>query len=166
MDARGLLNATPFFNVVLDAEALDSLAGAARERAFPRGTNIVRQGDPGTSLFIIVDGKADVTVHVPGGDQKVATLGPADIVGEYSLLTGAHRSATVTARGHVIAIEIDKQALAPVLAATPKLVERFSTMMEQRQGELTERHRGADLWNSVGGTRAEIAARMTAFYSG
>jgi CRP-like cAMP-binding protein len=104
-------------------------------------------------------------VHERGGDQRVATLGPGDIVGEMSLLTGSRRSATVTALGKVRAIEIDKAALEPAFAASRKLFDRFAAMAEQRNGELRRRHADAARWNSVGLGRAEIAARMTAFYS-
>ena len=166
MEARGILNATSFFNVVLDAEALDRLAAAATLREFARGAVLMRQGDGGDSMFVVVDGKAAVSVHERGGDQKVAVLEPGDIVGEISLLTGARRSATVTVERRLRAIEIGKEALAPILAATPKLVERFATMVEQRRAELVEIHRDAERWYNVGGGRSEIAARMTAFYSG
>jgi len=166
VDIRGILNSTSFFNVILDAEALDRLAAAATERTIARGAVLIRQGDLGGSMFIVVEGKAAVSVHEPGGDQTVAVLEPGDIVGEISLLTGARRTATVTAQGRLKVIEIGKDALAPILSATPALVGRFATLVEQRQGELDTRHRGAVRWNAIGGTRVEIAARMTAFYSG
>ncbi len=166
MEAKAAIHGAKFFNVVLDGAALDSLAAGARPVEFRSGSILMRQSDLGQSLFLIVDGKVTVSVHERDGDQKVATLSAGDIVGEMSLLTGARRSATVTASGKVQALEIDKAALAPLLAAAPKLVERFASMMEQRSGELAQRHRDAARWNSMGLGQAEVAARMTAFYSG
>ncbi len=166
MDVRGILNSTAFFDVVLDAEQLDALAKAVKVVHFRRRDVVVRERDLGQSMFAIAEGKVTVSVHTPAGDKPVATLGPGDVVGEMSLFTGERRSATVTAGGHVTAIEIAKEALAPILAAAPKLVERFATLVEQRHGELVNRNQEARRYVSVGVGRSEIAARMSAFYSG
>jgi CRP/FNR family transcriptional regulator, cyclic AMP receptor protein len=166
MDVRGILNSTAFFDVVLDAEQLDALAAAVRVVRFGKRDVIVRERDLGQSMFAIVEGKVTVSVHTPTGDKSVATLGPGDVVGEMSLFTGERRSATATAAGKVTALEIDKEALAPILAAAPKLVERFATLVEQRHGELVNRNQEARRYISVGVGRSEVAARMTAFYSG
>lgn len=165
MDVRGILNSTAFFDVVLDAAQLDALAGAVKVVHFGKRDVIVRERDLGASMFVLVEGKVAVSVHAPGGDKTVATLGPGEVVGEMSLFTGDRRSATVTALGRVTAIEITKEALAPILAASPVLVERFATLVEQRHAELMNRNKEARRYISVGVGRAEIAARMTAFYS-
>jgi CRP/FNR family cyclic AMP-dependent transcriptional regulator len=154
MDVRGLLNATAFFDVVLDAGQLDALARAVKVVHFGKRDVIVREG------------KVSVSVQTPTGDRTVATLGPGDVVGEMSLFTGERRSATVTAAGKVTALEIAKEALAPILAAEPRLVQRFATVVEQRHGELVNRNREAHRYISAGVGREAIAARMSAFYSG
>ena len=166
MDAIGALSSTGFFRGVLDAEALARLAAAAKPAAFGRGPPLMRQGVLGGGVFVIAAGMAAVTVHARGGDRRVARLGPGDVVGEMSLLTGARRSATVTAEGKVSAFEIARPALEPILAASPGLVERFAAMMEQRHGELDRKHADFARWNALGVGGAELAARMTAFYSG
>ena len=166
MNAGDTLRSTAFFSDVLDPDALDGLAAAVRPVQFARGAVIVRQGELGQSLFIIVDGAVAVSVRERSGDQRVAEVGRGDIVGEMSLLTGARRSATVTARGKVTALEVDKPALEPILAASPGLVHRFAEMVEQRHSELVRRQKDAAQWNAVGLSRTEVAARMTAFYSG
>lgn len=166
MDVRGILNSIAFFNVALDAEQLDALAQAVRVVHFGKRDVLVRERDLGASMFALVEGKVSVSVHTPAGDKVVATLGPGDVVGEMSLFTGERRSATVIAVGKVTALEVTKEALAPILAAAPKLVERFAALVEQRHGELVNRNREARRYISVGVGRSEIAARMSAFYSG
>ena len=166
MAAADTLKSVTFFSGVVGPDALEQLAAATGAVQFARGAVMMRQGDLGQSMFVIVTGNAVVSVREPGGEQRVATLGPGDIVGEMSLLTGARRSATVTAKGKVTALEIAKPALEPILAAAPELVGRFAAMVEQRQAELRQRHSDSGRWNAVGFGRAEIAARMTAFYSG
>jgi CRP-like cAMP-binding protein len=166
MDVRGILNATAFFDVVLDAEQIDALAAAVKVVRYGKRDVIVRERDLGASMFALIEGKVSVSVHTPGGEKTVATLGPGEVVGEMSLVTGERRSATVTALGKVTALEITKAALEPILAAAPKLVERFATLVEQRHAELASRNQDARRYMSVGVGRAEIVARMTAFYSG
>ncbi|MCB1496434.1 MAG: cyclic nucleotide-binding domain-containing protein [Bauldia sp.] len=166
MDIRGILNSTAFFNVVLDAGQLDALAAAAREVRFGRGEVIMRQGEMGAVMYALTDGKVVVSVHEPGGERVVATLAPGEVFGEMAVITGDRRSATVKAKGKATAIEIGKEALAPLLAAEPKLAERFGAVIEQRSSELASRNKEARHWVSVGVGREQIAARMTSFYSG
>ncbi len=166
MDIRGILNSTAFFNVVLDAEQLDVLAAATRVVNFGRGEVIMRQGELGSVMYVLTDGKVVVSVHDPRGERVVATLRAGDVFGEMAVITGERRSATVKAKGRASALEISKTALAPLLAAEPKLAERFATVVEQRGGELAGRHQEADRWVSVGVGRDQIAARMTSYYSG
>jgi CRP-like cAMP-binding protein len=157
---------TRFFDAVLDAEAMDKLHAASRRVTFARGAVLMRQGDLGESMFTIISGKVAVSVHERGGEKEVATLGPDDIVGEMSLLTGESRSATIVARSKVVALETPKAALQPILAEAPHLAAHFAAMVKDRQDQLAQMHRDYDRWNSVGLDRAELTARMTAFYSG
>ncbi len=164
MEPQDILKLTPFFGAVLDQSELDRLAGSLRIASFPRGTVLMRQGDPGSSMFVVVDGKASVTVHSRGGESAVATLGPGDIFGEMSLMTGARRSATVTAARQLTALEITKSALESLLDGNPDLIRRFAETVEQRHAELERINSSASSWMGLGLGRAEIAARMTAFY--
>jgi CRP-like cAMP-binding protein len=166
MTPREILAKTPFFGGVLSAAELDKLAAKLELKTFPRGAVIVRQGDLGASMFVLVDGKVTVSVHLRAGEERVATLGAGNIVGEMSLLTGARRSATVTATRPVSALEIAKPALEELLTGSPGLIARFAEMVEQRQAEIDNIQDLDDRTVSVGLTRAEIAARMTAFYAG
>lgn len=167
MHPRDVVASVPFFVDVLDFGQLDALGAAlAPPRLFPRGTVMMRQGDIGHSMFLIADGKVNVAVHSPSGDQHVATLGSGDIVGEMSLLTGARRSATVTAARKVAAVEIPKSAIESLIAESPGLIGRFAEMMEQRHAELDRIHEDAGRWNNTGLSRSELVARMTAFFTG
>ena len=69
------------------------LAQSLLERTFAPGKQVVVEGRGGVGFFIIVEGKAIVSV----GDRVVRALGPGDYFGEMALLDGGQRSATVTA---------------------------------------------------------------------
>jgi len=69
------------------------IARSAKEVVHRKGTVIAREGEPGVGLFVILDGRCEVTV----GGRRKAVLGPGDFFGEIALLDGGPRTATVTA---------------------------------------------------------------------
>ena len=72
---------------------LTLIARAAKEVSHKQGVVIAREGERGIGLFLILEGRCDVSV---GGRSK-AKLGPGDFFGEVALLDGGPRTATVTA---------------------------------------------------------------------
>lgn len=161
MNARDILAGVPFFAEALDDAQLDALAESAREVGFDRGSTLMREGEPGDSLLVIMSGT--VNVSVAGRPQTVATLGEGDIVGEMSLLTGAPRSATVAALRPVVALEIGRDDLEPLLIMSPSLFERFAAVAEKRRAEL-DRIYGPKLTELYLTSQAQLAGAMRAFF--
>ncbi|MEO8667283.1 MAG: cyclic nucleotide-binding domain-containing protein [Bauldia sp.] len=161
IEPRELLGMIAFFSEALDGNQLDKLAAGARRRTFAKGEALTREDEPGASMFVIESG--EVSVRVENEPDLVAELYAGDVVGEVSLLTGQSRTATVTAAESVVAIEIDKAALAPILAAAPALVERFAEMLEKRQEELAHIH-GGGAWGMMLPGDAETHHLIRAFY--
>ena len=161
MDPRTILKSTPFFAEVLSDAEIDMLASRAHFVGFARGATPIEEDGPGHAMFVIVSGEAAVTVF--GEDKPVARLGKGDIVGEMSLLTGARRSATVTAATRLEAIEISKEALAHVLAKSPSLVDRFVEMLHKRQREL-DKLTGGNAWGMLRPGKAELAGMIHSFF--
>ena len=63
-----------------------------------KGDVIIRQGDPGDSLYLVLSGRLNVVSSDASGREIVLTvLEPGRTVGEISLLTGERRTATVVA---------------------------------------------------------------------
>lgn len=159
-----VLKSIPIFATVLGDDQIASLAARLGITQFARGTVLMRQGEMGTSMFAIVKGAAEVSVHVAGGKESVATLGPGEIVGEISLMTGAYRNATVTVTKALTALEIGKPALQQLLAESPDLIPRFAGVIEQRQAELKRIRKSAAQWDAVGLDRQAIENLMRSFY--
>jgi len=122
---------------------LHTLAQAAQRRELAAGEIIVEQGASGASLFVIAAGMLRVTVSAPTGPAAIARLLPGEFFGEMSLLTGAPRSATVTAVTQSVVFEIDQAMIAPVLQRRPEVVRKLSEAVAARKLATDEHFRRA-----------------------
>jgi CRP-like cAMP-binding protein len=77
----------------LSPSVLDWLRERLSLERLETGTPFLREGDPGTDLFVILEGELEITKGRRGGATRVALLGPGDWLGEMSLLSGDPRSA-------------------------------------------------------------------------
>ncbi len=115
---------------------IDRLAEENEERVYAAGEPVIRQGDPGDSLFVILRGRVEVTAHQ--GDSppvRLATLNEGDYFGEMSLMTGEPRSATVTPLVETQLLEVGKESFRRMLAAQPDLVQQLGAALQQRLDE-------------------------------
>jgi len=97
MDKEELLKKVGLFSG-LKKRALKSLAEFCVERPFKKGETLVKQGDSGIGMYIIVSGKVKIVKQTANGDEmEVAVHGPGDFFGEMSVLDDAPRSASVIA---------------------------------------------------------------------
>jgi small-conductance mechanosensitive channel/CRP-like cAMP-binding protein len=109
------------------------LAAGLREAPFTRGEVMTRQGDEAHWLYLVLEGEALVTVRGEGGlERPVARLGPRDLFGEMSLMTGAPRAATVVALTDVECYRLDKAVFKEVLKDRPELAERAAEILARR----------------------------------
>ena len=104
------------------------------------GEVIVREGQTGNSMFVIVSGEAVVTLNAAA--DPVARLHEGDFFGEMSLLTGDPRMATVKAATDCQVIEIAADGFRGFVMAEPTAADVICTAVANRRAEL-ERHRSA-----------------------
>jgi CRP/FNR family cyclic AMP-dependent transcriptional regulator len=96
---------------------LERLAGAADDVAFRAGERIVEEGNPGETLFVLLEGQAKVI-----RDGRVRTrLVPGDFFGEISVLDGGPRTATVVAETPVSALRVFRRTLLEMIGSEPNL---------------------------------------------
>lgn len=117
----------------LDAAKIDRLARRLRLLVFGPGEVILRQGDPGDSLFVIRSGEVAVRLEVPGRQRDITTLSAGQFFGEMSLMTGESRAATIVARTHVECYVVSKDVFQEILEANPELAEAISQVLAHRQ---------------------------------
>ena len=70
------------------------------------------------------------------GVQQVAQLGPGAVFGEMALLTGERRTADIVALDDVVALEIGKESLQPILQQSPELAGAISEKVLERRDHL------------------------------
>jgi CRP/FNR family transcriptional regulator, cyclic AMP receptor protein len=114
---------------------LAQIALAIDERAAAAGEVVVRQGDEGTALFLIVSGLAEVTRD----GQAVVTLGPGEYFGELALLDGSPRSASVTASSGLSLLVLGQREFVAVIDEWPgvarKLLIQLATRLRDAEQE-------------------------------
>ncbi len=162
-EIRAAICRADLFCDVLDAAQTDMLIGHSRAHELPAGTVLMAQGGAPSSMFIILEGAASVTLRgADGSAQEAAVLATGNVVGEMSLMTGAPRSATVTALTRMRVLEITKDAIEAILHKSPELAERFSRVLAQRQHENEDLVQRASRRAAV---ETDLLARMKTFFS-
>jgi Flp pilus assembly CpaE family ATPase len=159
-----------------DASTLRTLARRGRPVVLSAGAIIVAQGEAGDSLFLIQGGHCLVRLeNSPGHSIVVAVLGPGDIFGEDSFVSGEGSRVSVTAADEVQLLAIDRSSLYAVVKAGGGLLQELSRFAEQRRTTFAEMSVQADwdqltgngmvisLYSPKGGTgRTTIALNMVA----
>ena len=103
----------------LDPEQVRRLAGACHLARFGTGDAILHEGQPDPTLFILLDGEADVSRSESA--HRVGVVRAGECVGEMSLLTGEPHSASVTATLAVGAAALSHEDLAGLIRARPDI---------------------------------------------
>jgi CRP-like cAMP-binding protein len=95
----------------LDMGALGTLADASVVDRWPAGTPVVHQGDDGDRFFVLIDGRAIVSV----AGEKVAELHPGDQFGEIAILHGVPRQADVVTASPAATLSLHRDDLLPAV---------------------------------------------------
>ncbi len=132
---------------LLSDEAKGRIADGARERRFAAGEMVVREGERGSSMFLVESGRLGVSAHGNvGQSQRLAVLEAGATFGEISLLTGEPRTATVRTLTEATLLEIDKATLSPILKESPSICGMLELIVQerkQRAADALEAARGA-----------------------
>jgi CRP-like cAMP-binding protein len=92
-----MLGRVPLF-IDLSGRELQRLGAACRQQDYAAGDVLLRQGEPGDTLFVIFSGRVQVTRHGDNATSRgLTTAGPGEVVGDMALLDDLPHSATVTA---------------------------------------------------------------------
>ena len=82
---------------------------------------IVRQGDHGDAMFLLLEGEARVRLLIDGKESLLVNLGPGDFFGEVSLFDQGPRSADVIANSDAVLLKIGHEAFTRLSETAPEL---------------------------------------------
>ena len=110
----------------LDREEVEMLEAAAILRTYPAGVEVCHEGEPGSTLFIVGQGKVDISVGADDDqDILIDTIGPNAYFGEMAFLGETTRTATIRTRTACYMLEIDHTAFELIVDASPGLLRRL-----------------------------------------
>ncbi|MBW1982440.1 MAG: cyclic nucleotide-binding domain-containing protein [Deltaproteobacteria bacterium] len=133
---RDVLMATPLF-APLEQSEQDQLLEEANLHVFHSGELIMREGDPGRSLYVILRGRAKVFVtDLQGKQLQVAMLGPKEFFGEMAFLTGGPRMTSVMAVQETLLSEFSYTRLRKFILRYRQLKEMLVKYYQERLEDL------------------------------
>ena len=121
----------------LPEASLAAVAERAGEAEFEDGRYIVQQGQLGTGLFVVVEGK----VRVVRGSEELAELGSGELFGEIAVFDQQPRMASVIADGPVRCLGIASWDFLDLLETDPILTRNVLRVLAERLRSATEAHR-------------------------
>ncbi len=126
--AMNLLGKFSFFKA-LEEEQLRELLSFIRMKKYDTGETILRKGEPGRNLYVMVSGKVAV---MGDGDVVIAYLDKGEIFGEMSLISGAAVGATVHAVEPSKMLYLNAEDFRRVLDTVPSLQMYLACLLARR----------------------------------
>lgn len=134
-----LLRNAPILSALSDAE-IAALAAAAELRSFTRGQEAIAHLNRDDSVFFVLEGAVMVSLssaigrHVP-----IRRLGPGDYFGEIAALTGAPRTAKVTAADATLLVECPGKVFIDTMNANAAFAGAVARELARKVAQLTDR---------------------------
>ena len=138
MEEMALLKGIPLF-ADMSLEQLAPLVEMLERRTYRKGQVILRQGDEGDSLFVIVSGRVRIYTLSPEGHELSVMIGdPGDFFGEMAMLDGEPRSANAEAMQRTEVLLLQRRAFRHHLLAHPTAALHIIETLSQRLRRTTE----------------------------
>ena len=124
-ETLAFLREVRLFKDIAEPELI-ALAETLRERLLRRGQVLVREGEAGEEMFVVLRGSMVISKAVTGRvEQVLARMGPGDFFGEMSLFDRSPRSATVQADSDATLLVLDREALRRLTELSPRAAAAF-----------------------------------------
>ena len=108
-------------------------------KVYADGECVVREGDEGSTMFVVLSGHLKVLGNRDGSEVPLAVLESGDIFGEMALFEKARRSSTVRAQGEARVMTLDKRTLLRRIKEDPlvalNLIEMLCHRIRHLNGE-------------------------------
>ena len=130
-----VLRSLPMF-ATFSPEQMRALAAMVTRRSAPRGSAIMREGDPIDSLYIVISGRLKVMMGEADGKETILSiLGKGEFFGDMGVIDDGPRSATVVAIEPCELLAITRQAFRRCLGGNPDLAMAVMRVLVRRLRE-------------------------------
>ncbi len=128
---NNLLSTAPLFKPLDTEQRRDLMKRFCAYDAEP-GTELIREGEAGRGLFLILRGAMNVTKSENGENVVLATLSSGDVFGEISLLSNEPTTATVTATEKSTVLFLGRDYFKRLIDAIPEIRNYVFQLGEER----------------------------------
>lgn len=133
MERALFLRGVPLFSSLAPGDLIQ-VAQIGQEKFHPHGETIIREGEMGDEVFVIVSGEVRVLVE---GSREIARRKAGEYVGEMSILSREPRIATLVAEGEVRTLCIGQAQFEGILRERPETSLAVIRVLCERLKELT-----------------------------
>ena len=120
----------------VSASTREALGRIARPRYFTEGDEILRQGEPAGSFFVLVSGRVKMSRRLASGRNVILSLfGPGDLFGAVTALGGGTADADIVALGRAACLEVGREELFELFAGRPDLIAEVLPVLTRRLAE-------------------------------
>lgn len=145
---------------VLPEEELRRLVMMGEQVTKEPGEVLIREGDPGDALYVIVEGEFEIVKLSGSSEVVIAHRGAGEVIGEMSLLDNEPRSATVRALTPGRLFKIDQGSFDKLLewspAAARAILKTVTLRLRNTEGMLRQSEKMAALGTLAAGVAHEL----------
>src|ERR1700704_956130 len=155
-----LLHSMDIFAELPDVE-LSKIARLLKEHKVRENELVFAQGDPGDSLYVVLQGRVRIATSDSFGRERVlAFYGPGEFFGDMAVLTGAPRSATAIASSDLRLLQLRKDDFDTLLATSVGIMRGMLRVMVERQAAMNTR-----LTQESGAMHGDVRGQVTVVFS-
>ncbi len=153
------LRAIPLFSG-LDDYALERLLAMSEEVELKPGEYLIREGEMGDAMYIIVEGNVQVRKKTGDSEVVLAERGAGEVIGEMSVVDQAPRFASVMALTPIRVMKIDQEMFMALLDWSPSsaraILKTFGARLRSTNATLQQREKMASLGTLAAGIAHEL----------
>ena len=123
----------------IEKSNVNELIDGAEIQHFGKGEKVIRQGDPTGSLYVILEGKANLEITNENNELVViGNLEQGDFFGEIAVFTEKFSTFSVKAQEDLKVISVTQNEVLEMVELNPKLAEHLDEMMDARRSKIKE----------------------------